>query len=790
MNVAFLVNDLQLSGGVGVVVEHARQLPRHGIAATLVLAREQEDPDWRFRGLGEVEVLSLADARARRFDVALSTWWETTAALFELDAAHRGAFVQSLEDRFYRRDEPQRLGAALAQDLPVHVVTEARWIAQTLEELRGEQRVLYVRNGIAKDVFTAPDTLAVRRGEPLRIVIEGNPHVWFKGVGEALAAVRAMTQPRHVTLVSGVRDVDTAGADEIVGPLSHEQMAQLYARSDVVLKLSRVEGMFGPPLEGFHCGATCVVTAVTGHEEYVEHGVNGLRRRLGRPARDVAGAGPARRRPRAAAPPALRRAGHGAGVAVVGAVQHGDGRRAARAGPPPAARQHPGAGQRAGHGARRRRAAGAGGRPARPAALPRRAAGAPGRDRRARAAALAAGAAAPPVAQGAPVVIRGAARRVLGRGDAGPLRVTAPPALLEVARDGVVELAPAAGPPPERLRIAVVVPQFRRGSGGHSTIMHLLRGLAARGHSCSVWIEDSDGTHHGQQPAEVEARFRDWFGASATDVHASFEAWNGADVVLATGWQTVHRVLRLPGAVARGYLVQDHEPEFYGTSAERTWAEETYGLGLPCVAASPWLAQLLADRYGARADSFDLGVDHGVYAPVAEIDRRADTVVLYARAVTARRAVPLGLLALRELRRQRPRTRVVLYGEARAIDAGFDAEQPGVLDGPQLAELYAEATVGVVLSMTNPSLVPLEMAACGLPVVDLASESMRATFGDDGPIALAPFDPVALAGAIAALMDDDDERERRGAAGLRLAGERTWPRAAGQLEAAIRGWLA
>jgi hypothetical protein len=276
LNVAFLVNDLQLSGGVGVVVEHARQLARHGITASLVLAREQEDPDWRFRGLGEVEVLSLADARARRFDVALSTWWETTSALFDVDAAHHGAFVQSLEDRFYRRDEPQRLGAALAQDLPLHVITEACWIAETLEELRPAQRVLYVRNGIAKDVFVAPAALTVRRAEPLRIIIEGNPHVWFKGVGEALAAVRAMTQPRHVTLVTGVRDVDTTGADEVVGPLSHEEMAQLYARSDVVLKLSRVEGMFGPPLEGFHCGATCVVTAVTGHEEYVEHGVNGL----------------------------------------------------------------------------------------------------------------------------------------------------------------------------------------------------------------------------------------------------------------------------------------------------------------------------------------------------------------------------------------------------------------------------------------------------------------------------------------------------------------------------------
>ncbi len=272
MNVAFLVNDLQLSGGVGVVVEHARQVGRHGIDATLVLARERDDPDWRFRGLGDVEVLSLGEARTRSWDVAIATWWETTSALLELDAARRAYFVQSLEDRFYRPDDPQRLGAALTHDLPLQVITEARWIAETLEELR-DQRVLLVRNGISKDVFAAPAELPVRLHGPLRIVVEGNPHVWFKGVGEALASVRQMREPHHLTVVTAARDLD---ADEIVGPLSHEEMAALYARSDVVLKLSRVEGMFGPPLEGMHCGATCVVTAVTGAEEYVEHGRNGL----------------------------------------------------------------------------------------------------------------------------------------------------------------------------------------------------------------------------------------------------------------------------------------------------------------------------------------------------------------------------------------------------------------------------------------------------------------------------------------------------------------------------------
>jgi hypothetical protein len=79
-----------------------------------------------------------------------------------------------------------------------------------------------------------------------------------------------------VTVVT--RDPEALGhvAAEVVGPLDHREMAALYGQTDVVLKLSSVEGMFGPPLEGFHCGATCVVTPVTGYEEYVEHGWNGL----------------------------------------------------------------------------------------------------------------------------------------------------------------------------------------------------------------------------------------------------------------------------------------------------------------------------------------------------------------------------------------------------------------------------------------------------------------------------------------------------------------------------------
>ncbi len=72
-------------------------------------------------------------------------------------------------------------------------ITEARWIAGTLADLRPEAPCFLVRNGVDKATFTGPEEPPVRVGEPLRILIEGNPDVWFKRVHEAALATRQMS---------------------------------------------------------------------------------------------------------------------------------------------------------------------------------------------------------------------------------------------------------------------------------------------------------------------------------------------------------------------------------------------------------------------------------------------------------------------------------------------------------------------------------------------------------------------------------------------------------------------
>jgi glycosyltransferase involved in cell wall biosynthesis len=362
---------------------------------------------------------------------------------------------------------------------------------------------------------------------------------------------------------------------------------------------------------------------------------------------------------------------------------------------------------------------------------------------------------------------------------AGSLHLPAPYELLDVLREGPAPLRGGADPDAPQLRVALVVPPFRRGSGGHSTIANLVRGLEARGHQVAIAVHDDEGRHAGDDVGEL---FREFFGSVRARVAA--EPPPEADVVVATGWQTVPVALR-SSARARAYLVQDHEPEFYGTSAERLWAQWSYGQGLHCVCASPWLAEVVAGHYGASASAFDLGVDHDRYRPLPT-HRRDDLVLVYARAVTPRRAVPLALLAMAELHRRRPDLEIALFGEARALPTPFPHRHLGVLEPGELAHAYASAAVGVVLSLTNPSLVPTEMLACGLPVVDVRSEAMLATFGEDGPIALAPPDPLTLCSTVERLVGDLVERADRSRAGTELVAGRTWERAAEQVEAGLR----
>ncbi len=121
-----------------------------------MLVREQEVPHWGYESLEHLHVATLAEARRSASTSPSPRGGRRRSSLFHVPAERYAYFVQSLEDRFYQPDDPESaFGAALTLDLPVAFITEARWIADTLRELRPDAPVHLVRNGIDKDGLRA-----------------------------------------------------------------------------------------------------------------------------------------------------------------------------------------------------------------------------------------------------------------------------------------------------------------------------------------------------------------------------------------------------------------------------------------------------------------------------------------------------------------------------------------------------------------------------------------------------------------------------------------------------------
>jgi glycosyltransferase involved in cell wall biosynthesis len=275
LRVAFLIHEIGRSGGAQTILRYARALEGAELVVTgpaVELPREHDG----------VPVRRLADARAESWDCAIATWWTTAGFLWEVGARARLVLLQSIESRFYREEHfTERFAAEQVLTLPVGYVVVAGWMRDVLAELRPDAPCVVVRNGIDKAVFRAREAAAsadaAASRPPLRVLVDGQPSQWFKGVRDAVAAARGMSEPAEVTVVAGDPSA-TGGVEDarIVGGLDPAGMAALYAEHDVLLKLSRVESLGLAPIEAFHVGMPAVVAPYTGHEEYLVHGRNGL----------------------------------------------------------------------------------------------------------------------------------------------------------------------------------------------------------------------------------------------------------------------------------------------------------------------------------------------------------------------------------------------------------------------------------------------------------------------------------------------------------------------------------
>ena len=283
MRVAFVIGSPAISGGTYVILQHALYLQKKGHHVDLLAIYPFSAKDLRWHdAYNTLECLDFYKMikEARQYDIAIATWWRTATELHLLNADCYIYFVQSIESRFYDAKEVAlRVLVDSTYTLKLPVITEATWIRDYLTQ-HFSADVSLVKNGIRKDLYKKEGENEAPPIKGLRVLVEGPLGVPFKNVEKTIELVnRSNAASVWLLTSSDVKQVE--GVDRVFSRVPIEEVPRIYRSCDVIVKLSLVEGMFGPPLEMFHCGGTAIVYNVSGHDEYIRDNFNGIVIRTG-----------------------------------------------------------------------------------------------------------------------------------------------------------------------------------------------------------------------------------------------------------------------------------------------------------------------------------------------------------------------------------------------------------------------------------------------------------------------------------------------------------------------------
>lgn len=299
------------------------------------------------------------------------------------------------------------------------------------------------------------------------------------------------------------------------------------------------------------------------------------------------------------------------------------------------------------------------------------------------------------------------------------------------------------------LKIGWVLSPLSPGSGGQNTIVRFARYLQEKGHEITFYI------YEGIQPQSVLEAKKILKESFKFDVEVrKISDYQESDAILATGWETAYPVFNLDTNAHKFYFVQDFEPLFYGLGSKSILAENTYKFGFYGITAGKWLTHRVNNKYGMQADYFDFGADLDIYKAKKPAARKKK-IAFYARPVTERRAFELGIIALDIFHRQHPEYTIEFFGwDVSDYKIPFPYVNRGILNHHDLAELYQESAACLVLSLTNVSLLPLELLAAGCIPVMNDGENNRMVLGKNDYIKYAPASPIQLAGALSEVVSE------------------------------------
>lgn len=289
--------------------------------------------------------------------------------------------------------------------------------------------------------------------------------------------------------------------------------------------------------------------------------------------------------------------------------------------------------------------------------------------------------------------------------------------------------------------------------GGHQNIFRFIKFLDDQGYRNVVYLYSTSDFPTLELVRERIKGFYDIAPENLKWLKSGDDITEG-EAVFATGWETAYPVFNANKNLKKFYFVQDFEPLFYPMGSEYVLAENTYKFGFTGITAGNWLATKLEKEYGMHCQYFDFGAEPANYQ-FTNTEKRKE-IFFYARPITARRGFELGIMTLHKFHEQHPEYVINLAGwDVSDYEIPFPYVNHKAMRIDQLSELYNRCAAALVISLTNMSLLPLELLATGtIPVVNEGQNNRMVS--DNAYIHYAAASPDALADALHQVVTRND----------------------------------
>ena len=269
--IGYVIPGTSISGGIAVICEHVNRLIQRGHDVSIISEDNLDRIAW-FPNQS-APVIPLGKISGDAYDILVATGWTTAYTVQQLGANRKFYFVQSDESRFYPPGDFRAKRARKTYKMDFEFLTMARWLQNWLKEEFGKSST-YIPNGI-NDQIIFHDKPIENKGEKVRVLLEGSISIPYKGMTDAFMAVSDLDCEVWCVSSSG-RPNPEWKCDKFFEKVPFGKMRHIYSSCDILLKMSRIESFCYPPLEMMACGGTTVVGKVTGIDEYMVDGYNGL----------------------------------------------------------------------------------------------------------------------------------------------------------------------------------------------------------------------------------------------------------------------------------------------------------------------------------------------------------------------------------------------------------------------------------------------------------------------------------------------------------------------------------